>query len=834
MIGGGMDHMIGVLIQGNDQLTSSLHKADGALSAFGNTAKETQRQLNGLHVPDMNTSGLKKSQANWKKLGTTAMAAGTVTLAGLGLATRGAMEFEAAMAEVSTLVDTNVVDMKKMSNTARDLASKYRQMPVDVARGFYPIVSAGFSGAAESTAVLTGALKLAIGGVTDTATAADGLTSNLNAFGLEASDVGVVSDKMFVAMRAGKTTIGELSSTLGRASPIAAAAGVSLDELLAATSALTLGGLGTAEAVTALRGTLNAVIKPSSEASKLAEELGIQFDTAALKSMGLANWLTMVKEKTGGDQEAMAKLFGSVEAISGVLAITGNQAGAFATILGDMGTAAGQTDLAVSKMMGTSGSAWAGMRTNVSLLVEQIGENLAPAVTKISDAIGWVAEGLRNFGEAHPILSKILTTTLAITAGLAVIVPTVVFAAKFIIPIITAIGAALAALPVGWIIAGVAAVGAAITGLAGYFSGATDEIVKDTGIIGSVWSWLEEAFYAVAEPIAYGLGYLAATVDDAWIAIRDYTQEIWPIVQKIIGKVWDWAKAIFGPVVKTLGAIVSVGWDLIKHVTQGLFDALVAIIGTGWDVITGLFKAALQLLSGDWSGSWETIKGTFSVVWEDIKAMFNGILEWIKALGPMFWNAGASLIQSLADGMIAASDRVGAGAITDWISDALPGSGRGGDVIIKPLKKSGEGATQAFASGWRDSAAQLHSTAANVLAGVRDLLPGSDAKTGPLSDLTASGSALFRTFAAGMQATDAAPVKIASDALSGINLSPQIGPLSPTRATEPTQEKEPAGRQVVFQRGAFQISVSGAESVDDLESRLEAVFGRIALQLGGA
>ena len=71
-----------------------------------------------------------------------------------------------------------------------------------------------------------------------------------------------------------------------------------------------------------------------------------------------------------------------------------------------------------------------------------------------------------------------------------------------------------------------------------------------------------------------------------------------------------------------------------------------------------------------------------------------------------------------------------------------------------------------------------------LLEGVRDLLPFSDAKRGPLSELTTSGS------------------------------SSKAG--------------------VVFERGAFQITVNGADGLDDLEGQLTEILSRAALRLGVA
>ena len=39
---------------------------------------------------------------------------------------------------------------------------------------------------------------------------------------------------------------------------------------------------------------------------------------------------------------------------------------------------------------------------------------------------------------------------------------------------------------------------------------------------------------------------------------------------------------------------------------------------------------------------------------------------------------------------------------------------------------------------------------------------------------------------------------------------------------------------VVFERGAFQITVTGADGIDDLEGQLTELFSRAALRLGVA
>ena len=92
-----------------------------------------------------------------------------------------------------------------------------------------------------------------------------------------------------------------------------------------------------------IRAAIATIIGPSEQAKKLAEQLGLQFNAAALQSKGLSGVLADVAEKTGGSAEKMNVLFGGVEALLPVLTLTGNGAQGFARDLEAMETAAGAT-----------------------------------------------------------------------------------------------------------------------------------------------------------------------------------------------------------------------------------------------------------------------------------------------------------------------------------------------------------------------------------------------------------------------------------------------------------------------------------------------------------
>jgi TP901 family phage tail tape measure protein len=344
----------------------------------------------GVEVDDKQ---LKSLDAGIQKVKMAANIAGAALVAMFGLAVKGAADFDTAMGEVSTLLDASAHEMGTLNEEILAMSAEFGRLPTDTAKAFYQTVSAGFGDSAQAAIVMEGAMKLARGGVTQVDTAVDGLTTLLNGYGLSADQVTNVSDKMFVAMKAGKTTIGELSKSIGKVTPFAADAGASIDELLAATATLTLGGLKTSEAVSSLKQVFAAVAKPTKEAAEEAKRLGIDFTKAGLRSKGLAGFLKDLKKRTKGEDDAMAKLFGSVEGLGSVLALTGEQADTFNETLGNMENASGQTETAFQKMEKRAGATFDKMKAKAAVFLVKLGDKLLPMVNKIAGRIEhWVAK----------------------------------------------------------------------------------------------------------------------------------------------------------------------------------------------------------------------------------------------------------------------------------------------------------------------------------------------------------------------------------------------------------------------------------------------------------
>ena len=228
-------------------------------------------------------------------------------------------------------------DLASLSNELSGQASK-----LDLLTASYDLASAGFGEVAELTDVLKASQLGATGGFSDLATVADATTSVLNSYGLEASKAQKIVDGFIQTQNDGRIVVDQYAQQIGRIAPIAAASGVSIDELNAAIAAVTATGVPVESTFAGLRQVISAIIKPTGEASKTAEKLGIDFSAAALQSKGLSGVLAEIVEKSGGSSEEIAKLFGSVEALTAIQPLLNDELVKFNEALKNQANAQGE------------------------------------------------------------------------------------------------------------------------------------------------------------------------------------------------------------------------------------------------------------------------------------------------------------------------------------------------------------------------------------------------------------------------------------------------------------------------------------------------------------
>lgn len=366
--------------------STGLKAADRDLAKFGQTSKEV---------------GASAFTAAKMVRGLSGAAAALGAGAALGAAVDRSAQLASSLGEVSTLIEGTPEQMALLTKEVKALTGSYGGDMANKAAAFYQSISAGAKSVEDAAITVAQANKLAIGGMTDVATGVDGLTTAMNVFAEDALTASEASDAMFVGMRAGKTTIAELAGSLGRVAPIARDVGLSFDEMVAAIAATTKGGISTNEAVSGLKAALANVIKPSAEAEEAAKRLGIQFDTAAIKSKGLAGFMDDVRRATGGNIDEMSALFGSVEGLAVVASLAGAGFEDLVDILDDMKKKAGETDKAFEKVAETAPARIDMALGKLKAATTGIGdfglEVQASTLEGLADAVGGFAIEMSNY-----------------------------------------------------------------------------------------------------------------------------------------------------------------------------------------------------------------------------------------------------------------------------------------------------------------------------------------------------------------------------------------------------------------------------------------------------
>ncbi|MCK7542973.1 phage tail tape measure protein [Marinobacter bryozoorum] len=303
-----------------------------------------------------------------------------------GYAVKLSDEFDTAFGEIATLIGQPADNLGEFQAQLQEYSESSSQSLSEITSATYAAISAGVD-YKDSIQLIAAAEQLAMAGRADLGATTTALVSTLNAYGASADEAAGYADDFFTTVQLGQTTIPELAAAMGRLSPIAAAAGLDFEEMAAAIATITAEtGTGTAEAITGIRAAISNLIKPTSDAAKLADELGIEFNAAALESKGFSGVLEDVSEATGGNTELMARLFTSVEALTPVLALTGNASEVFAENLA-----------AMQDNSGAARDASDELRDSLSLLTQALQNNLNSALITFG---GTVTDETRSIVES--------------------------------------------------------------------------------------------------------------------------------------------------------------------------------------------------------------------------------------------------------------------------------------------------------------------------------------------------------------------------------------------------------------------------------------------------
>lgn len=703
-------------------MLDSMMKVSLTLVAFDKMSKVIRDAVNTSNSEfDKMQNKIKNLSSDLEKVGKAATIVGGSLMAFSAANLKLAADFSAGMTNVSTLIDTNVENFDAMKEEVLQIAKRTPVALDGLTSALYDIRSAGIS-ANMQFEVLEKSAQLGLTGLGSTSEAVDLVTSSLNAFNLKGKEAEKLYDTIFKTVKFGKTTISGIAQGFGSVAGTVAASNIKLDDYLAAVAALTTTGQPAAQAHHQLKAAIAGMLRETDDSKKVFNTLGVKsFKELIQKSGGMVNAFKAITNCVGGNESAILSLFGSTMAYNAVLGLTTKQNKAYVETLNSMRYGTSLIDEGYQKQYNTEHAMMQRLKNMSQVIGIQLGEALAPAFGKVLDfgestlnmldkmspqmksfvAISIAGLGIlaTSFGIACLMGSKLLKFYGGFLSRARELTPVLVQNSA---SILESMGLKTTAqnLTLGYNLKGGANIGS------GFFSD------------------IKRIDNNLRKGIVTGFKEFPSNVSKSAIALKDWTvTSVKAIPTNFVNGLKAFKTGFLNIPNLIKNAVIAFRTFSITLLTSPLGWIAVAIgvvalvIYKYWKPIAGFFK-------GLWQGLVEGLKPLMPL-FKQIGTAIEPILKPIKAV----FNWFKKLIQPVEDtGGKAEAMGVRVGKAIAGIIVKLT------ELVAKAFE-CGRKITSMLAEGIMSGLAKVKSCIVKVAQVIRDHLPHSPAKTGPLKDL---------------------------------------------------------------------------------------------------
>lgn len=702
---------------------------------------------------DLASGGLGQRMGNLAlAMGPVALAAGAM-LGAFGACVSTAAGFEDQIAKVGAVSRATGPELKMLEDAARELGATTQFTAVQVGQAEEYLAMAGFT-AQQNVAALPGVLNLAAATATDLGRAADISSDILGAFGMEAHEMGRAADVLAMTCSTANTNLELLGDTMKYVAPVARTAGLSIEETAAMAGLLGNVGIKGSHAGTTLKAMLNKLAAPAKEAQAVFEKLGI---TVKDQAGNLRSPVQILAEMSGKLQD-----MGTAEQMAAMKAVVGEEAVAgFAELIKQGGIGAlkdyiekiqdcdGATAKMAEQMNNTLAGSLRGLGSAWESLQITIGKVFLPVVRAVVDAITAVIRAIDQFSQtrvgaviikiagtlatavvavtafaagmwaltkAAPLVSKVFLGIKAAVLGLGAPVLALVAAGALFYAAWKSDFGGIATLLSGWwrkiklVVSGVIAIFDNLKGSVFSIKGELAQDISAAGLenlvinVAKICYRIKEFFAGIWD--ALNFDGVTTALAPAILKIRDLFDSLGELIGRVFGGEVRGAAADARSLGEILGGVLS--WTL-----EGVATVIANVV-RGIDTLIAIFRGVIALLTGDWSTAAEMGRQ----IWDNF-------CDSLMAFADLF---------RIGDWMRQAWDEA-----MDWLGSIN-------------LFESGMRLIDTLKEGILSAASGLVDSVKGVFQKVRDLLPFSDAKEGPLSTLTLSGSRLMTTLSEGVNA----------------------------------------------------------------------------------
>ncbi len=368
-----------------DNGSSKVKSIDKNLNQLGNRLDQTSMKTGTLNKK---TNAVVSGFGKLKNASSSVYVAIGAVFAGLTAGIATIVSFTAVLSTgITTLAnfETGVIALARVTTQSLEEAQdKILSMPsnlgtpIELVQGYYSAISAGAKAGSEAIDLLTTASKASIAAGIEQGLTIEALTKLMTGFQGEIKSTVSAADLLFAIEQEGQTTFAQLAPIIGELAALSKNTAITHTELAASLAQVTQTAGSTSQAATQLKAVMTALNRGSAELQKVFDKLNVSTAKQLFHQHGLFEGLNLILTAADDLDINYAKLFGSIEAVSGALALQANNFEGVISKMATMENRSGRTEAAFENFASSS----TGLSTELS------GE-----IQKLLISIGLLAEG---------------------------------------------------------------------------------------------------------------------------------------------------------------------------------------------------------------------------------------------------------------------------------------------------------------------------------------------------------------------------------------------------------------------------------------------------------
>ncbi len=729
------------------------------------------------------------------KAGTVMQEMGTQIVGAVFKPVEATFETRRALGELASL---GVKDLDALESAARSFSDQWSgtskadfiSAAYDIKSGIASLTDEGVAEYTSLSGLTAKATKSTVGEMTSLFATGYGIYKNYYA---DLSDIEfgeMFSAGIAESVRAFKTSGSGMAQSIQTLGASATTANVPLEEQLAVLGMLqaTMGG---SEAGTKYKAFLRS-------AAKGGEALGLSFLDANNQLLSMPEIIELLRGKFGETMDAAEKMklqqaFGDTEAVALIdlmYSKTGDLQSNILNLYDAMGKGTGVAEQMASAMQETEPERFERLQQRIHNVTESIGNTLLPTIndfmgkgeavlTKIGSWIEQNQELVRMIMIVVLALGGFLTvagTVITVISAIGLIVTKTISAFKILkagfvlakgalAPLISSVWsftAALLANPVTWIVIGIVALIAALVLL-------YNKCEWFRNGVNAIFGFFKEKLGAalqIAGAVFQGIGDVIGTVMGA---AKETVAQNLSNMQSAYEAHGGGIQGIAAAAVEGVKGFYNAGFTFLDNLTGGKLTEIKDKFFEKLAPISNVVGAVMDAASATMSEKLGNMQSAYEAHGGGIQGIAAAAVEGVKG----YYTAGFTFLDNLTGGKLTEirnkfqTSMSGLGEIASQkfvevhtaFTNGLNNIKSSIDAAKEWFFTSGKRIVSTFASGIQSAFTEAVEAVKGGLQRIRNMLPFSDAKEGPLSTLTLSGKRTMTTYAHGLTLAQNAPAE---------------------------------------------------------------------------